>query len=72
MRFNDAVIGAVLVIFAVAEILYTRTFPSLHGQAYGPRSVSGFDWGSTGWLWPVTACAWYRVQAPGVWSCKLV
>lgn len=28
--------GAVLVIFAVAEIAYTRTFPSLHGQSYGP------------------------------------
>jgi len=24
------------VVFAVAEIAYTRTFPSLHGQAYGP------------------------------------
>lgn len=36
MRFNDAVIGACLVIFAIAEITYTRTFPSLMGQAYGP------------------------------------
>ncbi len=36
MRFNDAITGAVLVVFAVAEIAYTRTFPSLHGQAYGP------------------------------------
>ena len=36
MRFNDAITGAVLVLFAVAEIAYTRTFPSLHGQAYGP------------------------------------
>lgn len=36
MRFNDAIIGAVLVGFAVAEITYTRTFPSLHGQSYGP------------------------------------
>jgi len=36
VRFNDAITGAVLVIFAVAEIAYTRTFPSLHGQAYGP------------------------------------
>ena len=24
-------------IFAVAEIAYTRTFPSLHGQSYGPN-----------------------------------
>jgi len=36
VRFNDAITGAVLVVFAVAEIAYTRTFPSLHGQAYGP------------------------------------
>jgi len=36
VRFNDAILGAVLVIFAVAEIAYTRTFPTLHGQAYGP------------------------------------
>lgn len=37
MRFNDAIIGAVLVIFAIAEIAYTHTFPSLHGQSYGPN-----------------------------------
>jgi len=37
MRFNDAITGAVLVVFAIAEIAYTRTFPSLHGQAYGPN-----------------------------------
>ena len=36
MRFNDAVFGVVLILFALAEIAYTRTFPSLHGQAYGP------------------------------------
>ena len=36
MRFNDAITGAVLVVFAMAEIAYTRTFPSLHGQSYGP------------------------------------
>jgi putative tricarboxylic transport membrane protein len=37
VRFNDAIIGAVLVVFAIAEIAYTRTFPSLHGQNYGPN-----------------------------------
>jgi len=36
MRVNDAISGAVLVVFAAAEIAYTRTFPSLHGQSYGP------------------------------------
>ena len=37
MRFNDAVFGVLLIVFAIAEIAYTRTFPSLHGQAYGPN-----------------------------------
>jgi putative tricarboxylic transport membrane protein len=36
MRLNDAVFGVLLIVFAIAEIAYTRTFPSLHGQAYGP------------------------------------
>lgn len=36
MRLNDAVFGLVLIAFAIAEIAYTRTFPTLHGQAYGP------------------------------------
>lgn len=37
MRFNDAVFGILLIAFAIAEIAYTRTFPSLYGQAYGPN-----------------------------------
>ena len=36
MRLDDAVVGLVLVIFALAEITYSTTFPSLHGQKYGP------------------------------------
>jgi putative tricarboxylic transport membrane protein len=36
MRLNDAVFGVLLIVFAIAEIAYTRTFPTLHGQAYGP------------------------------------
>jgi putative tricarboxylic transport membrane protein len=36
MRLNDAIFGVLLIVFAIAEIAYTRTFPSLHGQAYGP------------------------------------
>ena len=36
MRLNDAVFGVLLIVFAIAEIAYTRTFPALHGQAYGP------------------------------------
>ena len=36
LRVNDVVLGAVLIVFALAEMAYTRTFPTLHGQAYGP------------------------------------
>lgn len=36
MRLNDAITGGALVVFAVAEIAYARTFPALHGQSYGP------------------------------------
>lgn len=36
MRFNDSVFGLILIAFAIAEIVYARTFPRLHGQDYGP------------------------------------
>jgi putative tricarboxylic transport membrane protein len=36
VRINDAVIGAVLVLFALAMIAHTRTFPAMPGQDYGP------------------------------------
>ena len=36
MQLNDAVTGLVIVIFALAEIAYSSTFPALFGQAYGP------------------------------------
>lgn len=36
MRVNDAVIGVVLVLFALAMIFHTRTFPAMPGQDYGP------------------------------------
>lgn len=37
MRFNNAIPGAVLILFALAEIAYAATFPRLHGQDYGPN-----------------------------------
>jgi len=36
MRFNDAVFGVILIVFAIAVSAYTTTFPSLYGQEYGP------------------------------------
>ncbi len=35
MRFNDALIGAALLVLAVAIGFYARTLPSLPGQQYG-------------------------------------
>ena len=37
MRLNDAVFGVILILFAIAEIAWTTTFPSLYGQEYGPN-----------------------------------
>jgi len=37
MRFNNAIFGAILILFALAEIAYATTFPRLHGQNYGPE-----------------------------------
>ena len=37
VRINDAVIGAVLVLFALA-MWHTRTFPAMPGQDYGPAA----------------------------------
>lgn len=36
MLLNDAIVGVLLVVFAIAEIAYSTTFPTLHGQDYGP------------------------------------
>ncbi len=36
MRVNDALSGVVLVVLALAMIAYTRTFPAMPGQDYGP------------------------------------
>ncbi len=36
MRFNNAVFGAVLLAFSAAMTAYTRTFPEMPGQDYGP------------------------------------
>jgi putative tricarboxylic transport membrane protein len=41
VRVNDAVIGVVLVLFAAAMIWYTRTFPEMPGQHYGPALFPG-------------------------------
>lgn len=35
MRVNDAIIGAVLLVFAIAMFAYARTLPAIPGQEYG-------------------------------------
>jgi putative tricarboxylic transport membrane protein len=35
MRVNDAIIGAVLLAFAIATFAYARTLPAIPGQEYG-------------------------------------
>jgi putative tricarboxylic transport membrane protein len=35
MRLNDAVIGALLLAFAIATFAYARTLPAIPGQQYG-------------------------------------
>lgn len=65
MRFNDAIVGSVLVIFAIAEIAYTRTFPSLFGQSYGPElfpRLIGFGLIATGLLLIVRGVHYKRRQ----------
>lgn len=36
MRANDAIIGAILIVAALAMMAYTLTFPAFPGQKYGP------------------------------------
>ena len=35
MRINDAILGAVLLVFSLVVGLYARTFPAIPGQEYG-------------------------------------
>lgn len=36
MRFNDAILGLVILLGGLAIVLQASTFPPTHGQAYGP------------------------------------
>lgn len=46
MRFNDAIIGCVIILFAAIAGFATRDFPTIPGQAYGaalfPRLLCAF------------------------------
>ena len=73
MRLNDAVIGIVLVLFAVAMIWHTRTFPAMPGQDYGPAlfpTLIGIGFLVTGAILIVSGLRRRRVErlfAGGEW-----
>ena len=41
MKFNDAIWGAVLMLFAVVLYMHVRVFPSIPGQQVGPNVMPG-------------------------------
>lgn len=68
MRFNDAVLGLILVAFAAAVALITRGFPDMPGQQFGPRDfpnliAAGF---AAAGLWLVVRGWRARASAPWV------
>lgn len=38
MKISDVLIGIFLAIFGIAIVLYSQTFPPIHGQDFGPRA----------------------------------
>jgi putative tricarboxylic transport membrane protein len=67
VRINDAVFGAVLLLFAAAMIWHTRTFPGMPGQDYGPALfpvLIGIGFGVTGLVLVVTGLRRRRAAEP--------
>jgi putative tricarboxylic transport membrane protein len=73
VRLNDAVIGTVLVLFALAMIWHVRTFPAMPGQDYGPAlfpSLIGIGFIVTGGILIASGLARRRTEpwfAGGAW-----
>src|SRR3546814_2911145 len=42
MKINDAVLGVVFGVLALAILVHVRSFPSLPGQPYGPSTFPAF------------------------------
>ncbi len=36
MRFDDGIVGVVLILFAIGAVAYAQTFPTLGGMQFGP------------------------------------
>jgi putative tricarboxylic transport membrane protein len=72
MRINDALIGAVLLIFAVATFTYARTLPAIPGQEYGAAvfpMLIAIGLGSCGVLLIISGLRrWQGAVAWGSWA----
>jgi putative tricarboxylic transport membrane protein len=72
MRINDAVIGGVLLVFAIAIFLYARTLPALPGQQYGAAVfpiLVAFGLGGCGALLIVSGLRhWQGAMAWDAWA----
>lgn len=70
MRFDDGLIGAVLVAFAAAVVAYARTFPTLGGMDFGPAlfpTVIGTGLGLAGLAMIVQSVMRRRAGAASTW-----
>ena len=70
MRVDDAIVGLVLVAFAVAVVAYARTFPALGGMDVGPAlfpTVIGVGLALCGVLMIVQSALRSRRGAGGPW-----
>ncbi len=71
MKFNDAVFGVILLLFAAAMIGYTQTFPEMPGQNYGPAlfpALLGFGMAVSGLVLIVGGVKGRRTEPFVVWA----
>lgn len=72
MRFNDALIGAALIVLAIAVYLYARTLPPIPGQQYGAAvfpSLIAAGLGGCGVALAVSGLRkWQGALAPAAWT----
>ena len=70
MKFDDTILGTVLLVFAVLVVSYAQTFPTLAGMSVGPElfpTIIGSGIGACGLGLIATGLARRRIQARGPW-----
>lgn len=70
MRFDDGLVGLVLIAFAVAAVAYAQTFPTLAGMQFGPAlfpTVIGTGLGLCGALMVVQSVLRRRAEPGAPW-----